>query len=364
MTTTESSWRDGIALLRDRHASIPEAVRAALAHPLLPGTAATDVPPALRDALTRGPVVTTGVGSSLAHARYLAWLLRTFAGVPAWDVPIGAFVEAPPTAARDQVLVVFSQGLAPNARFPLAFRDRYRATILVTAADIDDPARAGAAREARDQGVLVVTLPCAREYDVLLRVVGPMIGYVTALRLALAAGASIPVDADAVTRAIIDADARMAALLADVDGRLFAEPITLVGTGGYAALAHNLSCKILEGLFLPWPLAADALELAHGPLQESIGRPRTFLALARHGAHEDALFARVRATLDPDHRWLVAEARLPSPLAIFEHEAMLNRLVLDGIAARGIDQRNWPGKTRDAPLYGISGFADLDGGER
>jgi creatinine amidohydrolase len=41
-------------------------------------------------------------------------------------------------------------------------------------------------------------------------------------------------------------------------------------------------------------------------------------------------------------------------LALFEHEASLNALVLRYLAARGVDQADWPGRGRDAPLYGYA----------
>jgi creatinine amidohydrolase len=335
---------DGLSILRERQERLPSVLRGALA-------AAGELPPfeGVR------AVVTTGVGSSLAHARFLSWLLRERRGLPSWDAPTGAWLSAPPPAAREQALVVFSQGLSPNARFPLAHADRYRLAVLVTAASEDSPERAAAVRAARERGVVVVPLGCPPEYEVLLRLVGPAVGYAVALRLA-----GVPVDADAVASAVRDAAVRARGLLSTFDPRGLAEPIVLVGTHGYTALAHNLAAKVQEGMFLPSPTVVDALELAHGTLQEATGKPRTFIALARGVPHEEPLLARVRSTLEPQHRWLTLSARLPEPLPIFEHEAMMNELVLAAGAARRLNQRSWPGKGRDGALYSLASTADLE----
>ena len=341
-------WAAGLALLRERQARLPGLVRAALEAPL--------VLPRLDDVRA---VVTTGVGSSLGHARYLSWLLRTRAGVPSWDVPTGSFLEAPGEEAREQALVVFSQGLSPNARPPLAFIEHYRRVGVVTSAEQDSPGRAAVAADARARGAVVVPLGCPPEYEVLLRLTGPMLGFVSALRLAQAAGARIEAEPARVEAAVAAAAARMAASLEGCAPGLLADPVTLVATGGHAALSHNLAAKVQEGMYLPWPAAVDALELAHGTLQEASGKPRTFVALRTGGPHEAALLARARATLEPQHRWLDACATLPAPLALLEHEAMINELLLSAIAARQLDQRDWPGRGRDGPLYRLGSVKDL-----
>lgn len=351
--TARPSWEDGLAVLRARQEALPRAVASAIDAPLSQDAAGE----ALRGVRA---VVTTGVGSSLAHARHLSWLLRTRAGVPSWDTPTGSFVSPPGPEAGEQALVVFSQGLSPNARLPLAHVARYRATVLVTAAAGDSPERAGAVRAAEGAGAIVVRMPCAPEYEVLLRLVGPMIGFVVGLRLANAAGAGIVLPAAAtIARAVEEASARAIGALNGADPSIFEDPITFVATNGHAALAHNLCAKVLEGMFLPWPNAVDALELAHGALQEASGKPRTFVALGGGGAHDEALFARVRQTFEPQHRCLRLDAHLPEPLAVLEHEAMVNELVLGAIAARRLDQRDWPGKGRDGPLYAVGSVADL-----
>ena len=94
----------GFDILRRRHAQSAKAVYDALTMPL-------DLPDF--DLRNWRSVITTGVGSSAAHARYLGWLLRNYASVPAWDVSTGAFMHEPRTLTREQALVVFEGLGAP-----------------------------------------------------------------------------------------------------------------------------------------------------------------------------------------------------------------------------------------------------------
>ena len=237
---------------------------------------------------------------------------------PAWDVPTGRLtLRRPAPRLRSRHSSCSRRVCRRTHGVLLQFASRYLFTVLVTAAESDSPARAEAARRAREEGAQLVTLPCTPEYEVLLRLVGPMVGYAIALRLARAAGAQIDIAPEALTSAIGDAAARTEALLGATDARVFTDPVTLVATGGYGALAYNLCAKLLEGAFLSWPAAVDAFELAHGFLQEAAGKPRTFLGLVRHAPCEAELFARARACLEPQHRWIDLAAHLPEHLQIF-----------------------------------------------
>jgi len=369
-----SSSAMGLDILRQRHAQSSKAVYDALTVPLdMSGF----------DLRNWRSVVTTGVGSSAAHARYLAWLLRNYAALPAWYVSSGAFVHESRTDTREQALVVFSQGLSPNGRFPLSFASRFGCTILVTAAGSESGERAEALREARKSGVVVVHMPVAPEYEVLLRIVGPLVGYAVALRMATSrAGAALDFDAGAVAEAMRAASNRVKTLLpTEIRGRspkfpnsrttelgnlgdrprisVLCDPITFVAAGGYGELASNLCFKVTEGMFLDPPVVVDALEFAHGPMQQMSGRRRTIIGLSRKVPFEKELFDRVKQVLEPQHTWLELRAELEEPFQIFEHEAAMNALTLAAVAQRGLDQKEWPGKGRDGSLYTVSSTADL-----
>ena len=361
-TVDPPAWRVAHDDLRRRVEALPD----------LFVTPAVVPPPAVGlDAVRR--VVTTGVGSSAAHARLLAHVLRTHLGCDARFRPLGAFLDAPPAGACDDLLVVVSQGLAPNARVALADLAAWRHVVLVTATRGETARAAGRADAAAelerlaDVGVEVRAFPAgAEEYGTLMRVTGPMAGHLAMLRyaaaLAAAAGRSDALPrpdgarlADAVRAAHARADA-LAPLAAD--GRL-AGNLAFVASGDYVALAGNLQLKVLEGMLLPLPPVFELLDLAHGPYQQAFPAAATFLALTRPDAPREAeLLERFASMLVPERHALVRlPATLPLPFAVFEHEAMMNELVLAAIAARRIDQSRWPGQGRDRPLYVVGSAA-------
>jgi len=338
MSAEPDAWREGHRLLAERIGRLPAVVResAALPEPALPFAP---------DTVRR--FVATGVGSSEAHARLLVLLLGEHLGLDARYLPPSAFATPGGSARPDDVLVVVSQGLSPTARLALAAPGHWRAVVAMTAVD-RDPLLADAA--------LVVRFPGAGEYGTLVRVTGPMAGYLAAYRLARAVGVRLgradalpPLDPDAVAARVAGAlEQRTDISLGAPDA-----PLAFITSGSYGELTCNLRFKVLEGMLRPMPPAWDVLHVAHGPFQQAFDGPATLLALTRADAGgEEELLGRLAAMLDPArHRLVRLAATLPGPLAILEHEALLDALLLRDIAARHLDQVRWPGRGREAPLY-------------
>ncbi|MGE0519858.1 MAG: creatininase family protein [Candidatus Binatia bacterium] len=350
----------GRRLLAARLRAAPALVRRAVG---LPIPALPFLPAAAR------AILVTGIGSSAAHAKLLVHLLADRLGLPARFAPPGAFVDARPERHRD-VLIVFSQGLSPNARLALHGCERWLGVVLVTGAGAraSRPDAGAVLRAVRSARGLIVPLPGGAERGLLLRVAGPLAGYAVAYRLAAAHARALGVDdtelrldAPRIERAMRAAAARMARLRSD----WLAADLALLATGGYGELADNLALKLGEALFLPQPPVWDLIGFAHGPFQQLYGRRTTLLALTRRGAPGDAmLLARAQRMLDRRrHRVLRVPATLPGALALFEHEAALNALVARAIDEWGIDQATWPGRRLDGPLYGIASPA-RDGAAR
>jgi creatinine amidohydrolase len=345
-----AAWREGHALLAERLHALPALLRA-------DGGLRGDVPRGARR------FVATGAGSSAAHARFLAQLLAEHAGVAARFEPLGRFASPPPADAAETALVVFSQGLSPNAWLALATPGAWQAVVLVTAAEGASGERGEALAKARAAGVTLWTMAAgASEFGTLVRVAGPMAAYVVALRLAEAVTAAagrdpspLAVDVALVADRIAEAPGRVAALVGPSLPDWRTAPPVFVTSGSYGALVHNLALKVLEGMLLPLPPVWDVLEVAHGPLQQAHAGRATFVVLARPDAPGEAeLVTRLTDALDPERHTLVRlPATLPAPLAIFEHEALLNELMLRHVAAHEIDQVRFPGRARDGALYDV-----------
>ena len=328
-------------LLRDRAASIPQRIRALGDDPIM----------GLDTAGARA-VVTTGVGSSGAHARALAaWLADL--GVAARFLPPSAFPEAHRDPHADELLIVFSQGLSPNIRWALSEVDAWRQLAVVTSthtSDADDRGRFAAALS--EAGALLIDSGAEAEYGTLVRLAGPATGFWVVQQILRTFGADAGPDADETATAIEAARRRGEALAEPIAARLAREPVLWLAAGTTVLAADNLRLKWAEGLLRPVPPVADLLDFAHGPFQTLYDRDALLVALCHLDGSTHAAEARVRELTVPGrHAFVPLEARLEGPAAMLEYEAMANAMLLAALKSSEIHPGRWPGQGGDRALY-------------
>ena len=328
------------ALLEARARALPEvlarAIGRARAIPALPAGASA---------------VVTGVGASEGPARYLAHLLQR-SGRRAAFTPLSTFIVGDAAPFGD-TLVIFSQGLSPNARLSLRRARDHEAAVLFTSV-VDDraPADVRACIEGfRRDGGAVVALPPDDESGTLVRVVGPPVALFAAARFAGAidddAAARLP---DLAASAAERADAALEALPALVLHRALA----FVSAGPSFDSARGLCGKWLEGLGTREPPLWDVLQVAHGPFHALFEEEATLVTLEHEAAPpgERELFDRLtRMLVPPRHAVLRLSARLPPPLGLLDHELLTTALLMRAIVERSHDLGAAIGS--DAPLYGL-----------
>jgi creatinine amidohydrolase len=344
-----------------------------LGHALLAARLAA-VPATLAAMLERGPAplsprtlagtrfIVTGTGSSEAHARYLATLLNLHSDRAAAFLPLSGFVEPAPGAFAGRTLVVFSQGVSPNAQIALRRRREFAHLVLFSsttpaaARAAGKPERAALLQTLLDEGHQLVEFPLAEEYTTLIRFVGPLAGYLAALQFA----GCFPD-----CRAPLPSAAQLAALLASAPppgllDALLANPaawasgFNLVTAAPISDFSQNLACKFMEGLYWPCPPVSDFLQFAHGPFQQMNAAPKPVLFLQGGGPAEAEMVDRssrmLRAVGLASH---VLRVDAPPLYSIFGYEAALNQLVFALMRRLRVNQVEWPGKGRDDLLYGF-----------
>ena len=354
-----ASWREGLEGVRRRVLDLPGRLRS---FEFGKRTLAVD-PKSVRR------FVVTGIGSSAGHARYLAEILSRYLGLPASFVSTGRLARLPRTACQQDVLIVFSQGLSPNARFALTAPESWAEVVLFSALRLEDAGQAGSPvwaerreflRALEAAGVRVMPFLGEDEYGTLVRVSGPLLGYAAALDFArgVACAGRLP---EALPEWDVEAIvSRMSAAERCVEEHFpsgtsleaaLRPGLTLLASGGYGEMIENLRTKVQEGLRLPLPALFDVLEFAHGGFQQLAGSEAAVLALVP-GDCDDEGVRRASRILGVDrHPLRVLRSPLHGPLAVFEHEAYFNHLLLRWIEETGDDPREWPGKGEDGPLY-------------
>lgn len=323
------------AVLATRAASIPDAIER-LFRRGLSGVESL--------ALANRRWVVTAAGIAEGPALFLAQLL----GPRARFVPLSSMALAPP---RGDALVVFSQGLSPNARIALSCASGFRDTVLFTSASEPDTAAL------RARGIRTVKLePSQPEDGMLLRVIGPAVGRAAALLFAQAIDRAEGREGVAhdVPAAVRSAWARAEWAASSIDPERLLDPLVLLAQGEDLGWCRALAWKWMEGLWCMEPPVWDVLQFAHGPLQSVHGRRTTLVALIAEPAAP--LFERLGRVLDPAHHTVVrSEAHLPGPLAAFEHDVAINALLVRAVAASAHDLPHWPARDCDGALYGIDG---------
>lgn len=332
------------------------------------------IPGILGDMLSQGPAplnartlqgerfIITGTGSSEAHARYLATLFNLHTDRAAAYLPLSGFVDAPASNFAGKTLVVFSQGVSPNAQIALSRSGDFDHLILFSATTPEaaeaagKPDRAELLRKIQDDGGELVEFPLAEEYTTLIRFVGPMAGYLACLQFAgqfPQSRAPLPCAESLLPLLESKAPAPLRDAMCNLPSA-FAGGFNLITAAPISDYSQNLACKFMEGLFWNCPAISDFLQFAHGPFQQMTAQPKPVIILQGEGSGEAEMVNRsVDMLQGVGAGAYVISVDAPPLLSIFGFEAALNDAVLAAMRHLRIDQVNWPGKGRDDQLYGF-----------
>ncbi|HEX6246131.1 MAG TPA: hypothetical protein VFZ61_34645, partial [Polyangiales bacterium] len=328
---TMSELSRSAAYIQHAVGALPAALRQASAVPL----------PRLAQPARR--VLSTGIGLSEAPARLLASQLAD-RGVCARFCVTSQVAEH---GRPDDLLVVFSQGLSPNAQLALGDAPNVGTRWLVTSVEPGSATSAQAEFLASclARGVHPIVIPPPAEAGALVRMVGPTVAALLALRLAASLGAD-----EELTRRLHEVPDRYRALPLEL--ALDDSALGLIAVGMHPEWVHAHRWKLLETLLRDDPPIWEALQFAHGPLQAYYERRLTLLVFEAGG--RSPLVERIQATLQPGrHRLVRISSALPPPLAFFEHAATLDTLLLHAVQASGRDLFDWPARDADGPLYDL-----------
>ena len=303
----------------------------------------------------------TGVGSSEAHGRLLAYGLNSI-GKSARFVPLSAYWSGFSLGnLRPAGQIVFSQGLSNNAQIALNPEFEYKHRILVTAATQENLKEAGKDDRAlrleilEAQGGRILGLFPAEEYTILIRVLGPAVGFAKVIKLlgACAPDQFAPPSSEHVADAMEEGYAlgEEAADRWDLD--LSATP-HLASIGFPADLLFNLACKWVEGIFYDAPNQYDVMALSHGPFQQSTRAPRPLYLLTGPDESDRQAVEKVQQLWEAVKAPLrEVQSPLPFPASLLYYEAFFNALMVRFANRLDVNQVEWPGKGLDGPLYGL-----------
>ncbi|CAF1434805.1 unnamed protein product [Adineta ricciae] len=321
--------------------------------------------------------IVTGIGSSEAHARYLTLLLNTYTNRRAQFIGFTAFTTATAKVFHsDQILILYSQGLSPNAQMVLSYGQTYFSRVLLFTSMNNEQLKSKCPWILSDK-LETIQFPLHDEYTTLIRVIGPACGFLAAILFMQQLTDQQLVEHDQLQQIILatsslslsisSQSALLQAMLEDTEHQFSRGPFYLILSAPLIDVCQNIQYKLLEGLFYSMPVLCDYLQFAHGTYQQlrSItDRPSAIVCIVNQSNALDAeLERRLREMIEShsDRRQLINIYTLylcSSPSIIYsllELEMLFNRLVFGIMCERRCNQINWPGKGEDQPLYGFSG---------
>lgn len=331
----------GTEIVAERLRMLPDLLRGQLREP----------PPVLPGDLREKGLIITGVGSSEAAARYAAHLFAE----RGLSVRFRSFSEfyashaANPSAAY---LMLFTQGLSPNAEIVLRRRSEFGGLILVSSSSVEGQRAAGKPERAewlerlQEEGAFQIRHLLENEYEILPRFLGPVCVMLEVCRMVERVFPGSVGDLTQIPDRIAENKAPEVEIAAG-SGFFF--------TNSTLQYAQNLACKVLETLLIPAPFLADALTYAHGPFQVNCRFSSPNVIFTGPDPLEEELCARLLPLFEKAGPVAVISSTLPPPLAVFEYEAALNCILEKKLATVDVDLINWPGKGLDAEGYGIRG---------
>ncbi|MEM0966220.1 MAG: hypothetical protein AAGJ81_08750 [Verrucomicrobiota bacterium] len=302
-------------------------------------------------------VVATGLGSSEAAARYLVRLLNEWTSIPAEFLPLNRFYQSKPAEENSRYLIVFTQGLAPNAQIALARRESYSGLTLITSSTTKGqraagkPDRADLLEKVREEGATIFCHPFENEFEILPRVIGPVCTMASALLIGSSLSErNIPVGEilsffEHPPLDDLTTDKLAAEILAGVD--FYFTDLTVL-------YAQNLSAKILETLFLRAPSCRDVFDYSHGPFQAETQNPSSRWIFSSQSQADHTLLKEIGPLFDRINPARAFSSPLPEPYSIFYYESLLNQITLQAAAEYGVDLVDWPGKGLDKEGYSLA----------
>jgi hypothetical protein len=351
---TDESPDLGHEILKDRLEQCPNIIKKMLEHPIKLRCSNT---------FDSSHFVATGTGSSEAHAKFFVYLINQYTHSFAEFKPLSAFSGKSVKAPEKKTLVIFSQGLSPNAQIALAYSSQFHQTVLFTSTTIEGANKAGKLgavkilQQLLDGGNEIIYFPIENEYRVLIRLIGPLAGYLACLQFLenFSPNCLPECDPQKILTSLENAslqvkDAPIQAILSEGH-----KGIKILNTYPFCEFGQNLAYKFLEGLYWPMPAIWDYLQFSHGPFQQCFLDKSSIIILHGNTPTEADYLKRALKMLNlrSGSIWIV-KSELPVCYRILEYEMVLNHFLIQACISLKINQIDWPGKGFESSLYDMS----------
>ncbi|CAF3559379.1 unnamed protein product [Rotaria sp. Silwood1] len=366
MTAVNTNDPLGHGLIEQRLAQIP---------PLLLSMLEEILPALSSSTLDAQSFIVTGIGSSEAHARYLTLLINLYTDRQALFIGFTGFQRFTTRFRSNQILILFSQGLSPNAQMIIKYGQQYFPHILLFTSMDDEQMRRKCPWIEKEK-IESIQFPLNNEYTTLIRVIGPICGFLAAILFIQRFTNKHLIEKDNLQTTLIRNTSSSLSLISgysnlrqamiEDDNQQFSRgPFHLILSSPLIDVCQNLLYKFVEGLYWSSPTVYDYLQFAHGPFQQLrslTDRSTAIICIVDSSSPLNVeLEHRLRQMIDECnkqqqlvHIYTLYLSSSSIIYSIFELEMKFNQLIFEIMCKRQTQQIDWPGKGQDQPLYAFS----------
>ena len=206
-----------------------------------------------------------------------------------------------------------------------------------------------------DPSNFVINFPIEDEYTTLIRIIGPICGYIYSFKL-ISQLFDVKLTPNTIQK-IYDLYLNFEILTPTenfVNSLVQNKRICILCDSESIKYIGNIKCKFIEGVFFESIVIADYFEFAHGVFQNlefnmSRGIITDIIILNRNN---NPIVKRLHLMLKNYNIWNL-ENNLQDEMKIIHYEISLNYLISQLISRLDIDQINWVGKDKGKLIYGI-----------
>lgn len=284
-------------------------------------------------------IIVCGIGSSYSHAKYISYLLRNYTKINSRVLTISELLKD--NILDEEIIILISQGLSPHAKQCI---DKFGSerTKLITSYENNYKPK-------------FIELSTNCERDTLIRISGPLEGYVKGIQLVSnLLGKNICSNIDishlnyikSFYRGLNQPSEKFTTCLKKN------RSLILVVSSPLIHFIDNIRMKFVEGLGLDNCIVVDSYEIAHGlyqTMEYNRNNGKDYSVIIFNSIENNQL-EKIETCLSNYNIWKI-NSKLSESLKIIEYEIIINYYIVNLLDRLKINQKNWKGKESQEIIY-------------
>ncbi len=294
-------------------------------------------------------LIITGIGSSEANSKYFIELFKN-----KLDISFYPILELREININNKI-IIFSQGLSNNV-WKLIEKYDYKNIILFTSCTVanKNKMKVKILNQLIANKCMIVQYPIEDEYETLIRIIGPICGYLASLYLYNKIYKKKYKVSNYINfnKNIIYTPNELF-----INQLITHKKLTLLFPNPIYNYSQNIRNKFLEGIFIN-PIVSNYINFIHGSYQylEYLDKElnkNSCIIIFKYNNNDNFYIDKIFKLLGNSYKIWILDSKFENNLKIIEYETAINYLILQIMQRLDIDQKQWHGKDNQHILYNI-----------